>query len=95
MPGFHEILKLVNGWEHQMHELVFAGAISMPCGAHVYYSYMTRRAGLPRSNTGTGDVLATSSDVKFSTFLVHRVFELQCLNHRRFMEPDGAHKIKC
>ena len=40
------------------------------CGAHVYDSYMTRRAVLPKSNTGTGDVLATSSDVKFSTFLL-------------------------
>ena len=51
---FHEILTLVTSEAIIFNEFSSLTRISLPCGAHVYYYHMTRRAVSCKSNTGTG-----------------------------------------
>ena len=71
-----EGLRAPNEWNF------FAGAISMLCGAHVYYSYMTRKAVLPKSNTVTGVIDRIRARNRFGTF---GVFNLEILEICKFV----------
>ena len=51
---FHEILTLVTSEAIIFNEFSSLTRISLPCGAHVCYYHMTRRAVSCKSNTGTG-----------------------------------------
>ena len=51
---FHEILTLVMFETIIFDEFSSLARISLPCGAHVCYYHMTRRAVSCKSNTGTG-----------------------------------------
>ena len=45
----------------------------MPCGAHVYSYYMTRRAVLPKSNTVTGVIGPVRAENRFNIFGVFNI----------------------
>ena len=57
----------------------------MPCGVHVHCYYMTRRAVLPKSNTGTGTLGRIQTTYRFCTLAV---FNLEFLEIREFISSN-------
>ena len=62
----------------------------MPCGAHVHYCHMTRRAVLPKSNTGTGVIGPVRDKNRFS---VLGVFNFEFLEIGEFFWPNRIFHI--
>ena len=57
----------------------------MLCGARLYDYYMTRRAVLPKSNTGTGTLGRIQTTYRFCTLAV---FNLEFLEICEFVWPN-------
>ena len=82
---FYEILTLVTSEGVIFNEFSSLTRISLPCGARLAYYYVTRRAVLPKSNTGTGVIGRVRGKNRFNTF---GVFNLEFLEICEFVRSN-------
>ena len=77
----HEILTLVTSEGIIFNEFSSLTRVSLLCGTHVAYYYISRRAVLPKSNTGTGQNPATMTIENFCIFQSYGSFRFVGLEY--------------